>query len=212
VLYGPGRFRHDSPVEAQQLSCSEIAHRIQGGDRDAEAELSRRFTQGITQIVVKLTGNYAIAQELCQETLIILLTRLRTKPLEDPEKLPAFVAQIARNLVISERRKTRRRKTEVNSEMVEQASDDTPDQVEDAQRESAAAAIRTVLSEMKSTRDRVLLVRYYLHDEDKRVICRDLGLSESSFNVVLFRARARFLELLQKHGLQGRDFMSFVLL
>ena len=199
-------------VASQQLSSPELAERIRTGDKEAETELSRRFSRGITQIVVKMTGNYAVAQEVCQETLIIILTRLRSQPLDDPEKLPAFVAQIARNLVLSERRKTRRRRTEADSEAVEQASDDAPDQEDDAQRDSAASAIRVVLSEMKSTRDRALLVRYYLQDEDKREICRELGLSEPSFNVVLFRARARFLELLQKHGLQGRDLMSFVLL
>jgi len=211
-LYAFPCFGHDSPVVAEQLSCSEIAQRIRAGDKQAEAELSRRFSQGIIQIVVKLTGNYAVAQELCQETLIITLTRLRTQPLEDPEKLPAFVAQIARNLVMSERRKSRRRRTDTDSEAIEQASDDSPGQVEDAQRDSAASAIRIVLSEMRSTRDRLLLVRYYLQDEDKRVICEELGLSEPSFNVVLFRARARFLELLQKRGLQGRDLMSVFLL
>ena len=76
----------------------------------------------------------------------------------------------------------------------------------------ARALPRHARARPTATRDRALLVRYYLHDEDKRVICRELGLSEPSFNVVLFRARARFLELLQKHGLQGRDLMSFILL
>jgi hypothetical protein len=48
-------------------------------------------------------------------------------------------------------------------------------------------------------------VRYYLRDEDKKDICRELGLTEPSFNVVLFRARSRFLELLEKRGLSGED-------
>ncbi len=159
-----------------------------------------------------MTGNFAQAQELCQETLIVLLSRLRAEPLADPDKLPAFVAQVTRNLVMSERRKVRRRKTDVDSEAVGEAADDGPSQEQDVERESAAAAIRAVLGEMRSVRDRMLLVRYYLRDEDKREICKDFGLTEPSFNVVLFRARSRFLELLEKRGLRSGDLFSLIFL
>jgi RNA polymerase sigma-70 factor (ECF subfamily) len=192
-------------VKTTEPSYSDLSNRIRAGDSRAEGDLSRRIAPGITQIVVGMTGNFALAQELCQETLIVILTRLRTQPLDDPDKLPAFVAQVARNLVVAERRKERRRKTDVDSEAIDEVADHSQGQEQDAQRESAAVAIRKVLAEMKSIRDRSLLVRYYLRDEDKKDICRELGLTEPSFNVVLFRARSRFLELLEKRGLSGED-------
>ena len=194
------------------LSFTELSHRIRAGDKLAEDKLSRRIAPGITQIIVGMTGHFALAQELCQETLIIILARLRTQPLDDPDKLPAFVAQIARNLVIAERRKERRRKTDVDSDAIDEVPDLSEGQEQDAQRESAAVAIRKVLAEMKSIRDRSLLVRYYLRDEDKKEICRELGLTEPSFNVVLFRARSRFLELLEKHGLSSGDLFCLAIL
>ena len=193
----------------EQPSFAELAHRIHAGDKHAEGELSHRFTRGITQIIVKITGNYAVAQELCQETLIVVLKRLRIEPLEDPDKLPAFTAQVARNLVIAERRKERRRNTEADTDKVGTLADESEGQEDDAQRESAASAVQQVLAEMKSVRDRTLLVRYYLRDEDKKDICRDLGLSEPTFNVILFRARSRFLELLEKRGLHFADLFCF---
>lgn len=199
-------------VQTIDTSYAGLSHRICAGDKQAEGELSRRIAPGVTQVLVGMTGNFAQAQELCQETLIIILSRLRTQPLDDPDKLPAFVAQIARNLAIAERRKERRRKTDVDSEVIGDVADQSQGQEQDAHRESAAAAIRTVLAEMKSVRDRTLLVRYYLKDEDKKDICRELGLTEPSFNVVLFRARSRFLELLQKHGLSGADLFCWAIL
>ncbi len=199
-------------MQTPESSFSDLSHRIRAGDSKAEGELSRRIAPGVTQILVSMTGNFAQSQELCQETLIIILSRLRSQPLEDPDKLPAFVAQVARNLVVAERRKERRRKTDVDSEAIDEVADQSQGQEQDAQRESAAAAIRTVLAEMKSIRDRTLLVRYYLRDEDKKDICRELGLTEPSFNVVLFRARSRFLELLQKRGLSGGDLFCLVFL
>jgi RNA polymerase sigma-70 factor (ECF subfamily) len=195
-----------------EFSFTELAHRIKAGDKSAEDILSRRISPGITQIVIRKTGNFALAQELCQETLIVVLTRLRAQPLDDPERLPAFAAQVARNLLMAERRKERRRRTDADSSVVDEAPDLSEGQEADAQRESAAAAIRTVLQEMKSVRDRTLLVRYYLKDEDKKEICRELGLSEMSFNVILFRARNRFLELLARRGIRGGDLFCWAIL
>jgi RNA polymerase sigma-70 factor (ECF subfamily) len=198
-------------VQNPESSFAELSHRIRAGDKQAEDALARRVAPGITQIIVAMTGNYSLGQELCQETLIIILSRLRTQPLEDPDKLPAFVAQVARNLVMADRRKERRRKTDIDSEAIDELADVSEGQEQDAQRESAAAAIRLVLAEMKSVRDRTLLVRYYLRDDDKKEICRELGLTEPSFNVVLFRARSRFLELLEKKGLSGVDLLCLAL-
>jgi RNA polymerase sigma-70 factor (ECF subfamily) len=210
-LYCVFYFVHDALVQTTEPSFTELSHRIRAGDTRAEDTLSRRVAPGVTQVIVSMTGNFPLAQELCQETLIIVISRLRSQPLDEPDKLPAFAAQVARNLVIADRRKERRRKTDVDSETIDELADQSQGQENDAQRESAAVAIRRVLDEMKSIRDRSLLVRYYLRDEDKKDICRDLGMTEPSFNVVLFRARARFLELLAKRGLSGEDliFLAF---
>lgn len=189
----------------------DLVRRIHAGEAQAEVELTRRFERGITQILIRQTANLALAQELCQETLIIIIKRLRVQSLNNPEKLAAFIAQTARNLAIAERRKHRRRRTEPTGEEMVDVPDDQRDQERDAQRDSAAAAIRSVLAEMKSARDRSLLVRYYLREEDKDVICKELGMTAPSFNVVLFRARSRFLELLNKRGLTGGDLLAMVL-
>src|SRR6185295_11104399 len=101
-----GRWMSDAPND------SDLVRRIRAGEAQAEVELTRRFERGITQILVRQTRNFALAQELCQETLIIVLKRLRTQPLTQPEKLAAFIAQTARNLAIAERRKERRRRTD----------------------------------------------------------------------------------------------------
>jgi RNA polymerase sigma-70 factor (ECF subfamily) len=51
---------------------------------------------------------------------------------------------------------------------------------------------------MQLPRDREILVRVYLHDQDKDRVCRELGISEEHYKRVLHRARARFAELLQR--------------
>ena len=196
-------------MDGMAAANADLAERIYKGDREAESELYGRFVPGIRVILGRRLQNFAQAEELAQEVIIVVLKRLRTHPLQDPSRLPAFVAQTARNLAIAERRTERRRRTDTGAEGMDEVPDGKHDQASIAEGGSSAAAVRAMLKELKSTRDRLLLVRYYLQDEDKATICRDLGLSESTFNLVLFRARNRFLELLQKRGFGKAELLSF---
>jgi RNA polymerase sigma-70 factor (ECF subfamily) len=54
------------------------------------------------------------------------------------------------------------------------------------------------MAELPSARDRQLLYRFYLGEEDKERICVDLKLTSLQFNRVLHRARERFRELYQR--------------
>jgi DNA-directed RNA polymerase specialized sigma24 family protein len=67
-----------------------------------------------------------------------------------------------------------------------------------------------MLDEMPAERDREILVRFYLNDEDKEQICRDLRLSEEHFNRVIFRARNRFRELVEHRGFWKADLLTLV--
>ena len=73
-----------------------------------------------------------------------------------------------------------------------------PEAVNHLLQQEQAAMVRAVLAELDSDRDREILFRFYLADDDKERICRDLGLTAVHFNRVLFRARERFRELYRK--------------
>jgi RNA polymerase sigma-70 factor (ECF subfamily) len=190
---------------------AELARRIHLGDKQAEAELFSRFQNGVRQIIWRVTGDFSRAEELTQETLIVALRRLRTGPLEDPTKLPAYVAQTARNLAIAEKRKERRRLTDIDSEALEDIPDGAASHEGVLHQDTAANTVRKLLTELHPERDRNILVRHYLYDEDKQIICREWGITEPTFHVILFRARKRFLELLKKRGISRTDLFSLVL-
>jgi RNA polymerase sigma-70 factor (ECF subfamily) len=114
-------------------------------------------------------------------------------------KLDAYLAQTARNLAVADRRKSARRQTMTGEQSaIDGFAAEGSDPSVALQSQTRARAIRVVLEEMQNVRDRLLLVRFYLHDEDKTDICRDLKLSDEHFNRVIFRARERFRILLDK--------------
>jgi RNA polymerase sigma factor (sigma-70 family) len=194
------------------LIGADLAHRVLSGDRGAEAELVARFQKGVRQIIIRVTGSRSLADELGQETFIVTLRRLRTVPLANPAKLAAFIAQTARNLGIAEKRKERRRRTDTGGQGIEELADADSSEERWAEATAAAWAVRLGLKELLSERDRSVLVRHYLHDEDRTAICRDLGINESAFNVILFRARRRFLEKLTRSGIGRADLFGLTAL
>jgi RNA polymerase sigma-70 factor (ECF subfamily) len=176
-----------------------------------EQELER-IRPGVLAILQGAVRDRGLAEDLCGEAIRIALERLQRQPLDEPLKLDAYVAQTARNLAIAEKRKAARRRTLTGEqESLDAHVDDEADVAADAHRESRARAVRTILEELPTPRDRTILVRYYLEDDDKEAICNDLGLTPAHFNRVVFRARERFRELLERRY-DARDLLSVLVL
>ena len=58
--------------------------------------------------------------------------------------------------------------------------------------------IGELMDELPMRRDRELLQRYIVNEEDKFALCREYGLTSEHFDRVLHRARVRLKELLEK--------------
>ncbi len=187
----------------------ELSRRIREGDSSAESELIRQFEPGLRVILRRRTGgDHGLLQDLVQETLLIVLQRLRTDSIEDPLRLAAFAAQTARNLAIASLRKAERQRTDVDTDATDRNPDPGYGVAARAADHEAALAVRALLRELPQARDRLMLKRFYLDDDDKEVICRELELSEAAFNQALSRARRRFRQILEERGFSKRDLLS----
>lgn len=183
--------------------ATELANRIRRGEKLAEHDFIQRYSKGLFSLLRRKTNDNDLADDLHQDTFRIVLERLRAGGLENPAQLAGFIHATAKNLVIAHFRKQARRKTEPDYATVENASHQGVSQGEAMQRDQQAKLIRTLLAELRSERDRELLLRFYLCEEDKQSICDALDLSDKHFNRVIFRARERFRELLLKHERRG---------
>jgi RNA polymerase sigma-70 factor (ECF subfamily) len=176
----------------------EWLRRIIACDADAEAELVRRYKDGVAIIIQQIVHNESVAEDLSQETFRISLEKIRDGDVRDPNRLSGFICGIARNLAIDSVRKMRRAMQREDIGKAEQIIDSQPDQYEQLWRKEKAEIVRQTISELKSERDREVLFRYYIAEEDKARICADLGLTSQQFNSVVSRALKRYKELYTK--------------
>ncbi len=174
---------------------ADLVRRILAGEGSAEEELVRRYRRGVSIIIRRITNDAFVSDDMCQETFRLALTKIRRGDLRDAERLSGFMCSLARNLAIESCRQAPKLAPLDEAEAAGSFSDPAPNQLHRLLQQERAAAIRQVLKELRSSRDRELLYRFYIAEEDKDQICADLGLSRLHFNRVLYRARERFREL-----------------
>jgi RNA polymerase sigma-70 factor (ECF subfamily) len=190
------------PEPGEAEVAADLVRRIAAGNAAAETALVERYSRGLLYLLRRLAPE--LADDLHQETFRIVLERLRRRGLDEPAGLAAFLRGTARNLVVAERRKTMRRRTEADDEKLARAVNPGPSQLSAVLLDEEAGAVRALIGELPTDRDRQILLRFYVAEEDKAAICADLRLDSLHFNRVLFRARERFREALERRRAQQR--------
>ena len=94
------------------LSDADLASRIAGGDRDAEAEMCRRMGPRIRLYGRRHLRSLAAADDLAQQVLVKVIEALRAARLRELDKLAHFVLGTCR-MTVSELRRSSRRQEEL---------------------------------------------------------------------------------------------------
>jgi RNA polymerase sigma factor (sigma-70 family) len=180
---------------------AELVRRIIAGDSQAEEEMILRYRAGVFQIINNVVHNWSVAEDLCQEALIKSLEKIRHNEVREPEKLSGFICAIARFMAIEYMRKVRATIKTEGIGMAETIPDPAPDPVIQLLDKEKCETVRKVINEMKVERDREVLFRYYILEEDRDTLCNTLGLTREQFSSIIFRAHQRYKALHEKLSL-----------
>ena len=144
------------------------------------------------------TGDVQRSEDVHQETFCIVLERLRNKGIDDPSKISAFIHRTALNVLIGDFRKEDRRKTYADTDLVQRYQDRSSGQLAQLIRDESDRTIRETIQELTTLRDREVLYRFYILQEEKPTICSATSLTAEHFDRVISRARKRFRELIER--------------
>ena len=187
----------DQTVMVEAAHSGELVTRILAGEKAAESELVQQYSRGVLIILNRATGDYSLSEDLSQETFQLTLEKIRGGEVREPEKLSGFICSLARNLATDHYRRSRRSEQVDDPEAMETVAAAAPSQLDLVLQAEKSKRVRELLSEL-SGRDREILRRFYIEEEDKDRICADLKLSSLHFNRVLHRARERYRELYRR--------------
>jgi RNA polymerase sigma-70 factor (ECF subfamily) len=166
---------------------------------------------GLRALIMRRVRDPEVAADILQDAAVTTLEKLRRGEIAHPENVGGFLYRVALNHLRNHRRKDRTGVSSAEDLDHLHGPDEDPDW-DRVGRPQWAEAARRLLEEMPAARDREVLRRFYLNDEDKEQICAALNLSAEHFNRVIFRARNRFRELLEQKGLWKADLLAIVAL
>lgn len=170
--------------------ATRLLNKIQTGDENAEADFVEAYSSELMSTLLSKTHDPDIARDCCQKTLLITLRKIRAGGIRKPQSIPAFLRRTASNVVIAHHR-TENRYKNLGHQVYQ-----LPYQVENpARQEIDTKAIRCllqkILNRLSVPRDREILQRFYLYEENKSSICLDYDIKPEHFDRVICRAKQR---------------------
>lgn len=184
-------------IEERSISPqSRLVEGIRRGDLASESTFVKKYRQGLVVMLEQRTGDRARAEDLAHDTLMTVLSKLRESEVDDPDLLTRYVYQTAKYIHIGWQRKKTNQvelKESLDNEMARQSSQETR-----LLRQQQLESAKRLINEMPVERDRQILLRFYVHEQPKPLVCEALDLSSQHFDRVLNRARKRFKALVDR--------------
>ncbi|GBE15685.1 ECF RNA polymerase sigma factor SigW [bacterium BMS3Abin14] len=187
-------------LSAPDINDSDLAVRIQKGDRDAFTELVSAYQNRIFNFTYQFFRNEDLAAELTQETFLRVFRFI--KRYDPRKKFSTWIYSIAKNICIDEYRRMKRGKTVSMDEVPPGAivRDDGALHLKDPSHISIQMEERMFMEEsiaLLPEKYRTAIILCYFQDLSYREIADVLGISLNLVKVRIFRAKKRLLEIIR---------------
>lgn len=187
---GPGRLLCSSARRVLCLFDEAYLGALRARDPNAEASLISYFSRPVQVKLRARLRSPELVQDASQETFLRVLTYFRSgKTLESPGSLPGFVYVTCNNVALELLRAHTRQ--DQYPERLQEPMALGADPERQMVTEERKVLVRRLLAEL-SDKDRTLIKRVFLDEEDKDTVCREFDVNRNYLRVLLHRARVRF--------------------
>jgi RNA polymerase sigma-70 factor (ECF subfamily) len=182
----------DNTFPVPEGTYAELVERIQNGQASGLEQLYG-IAKNFTLFLVRQLGSEDV-QDKVHDVFVTTAQAISSGKLRDPERLVPFVTTVTRFYTYGQiERRTRSRKSEGNVEELNVA-DVRVDLEDSAYRSQRREIVAEILDGMKD-RDRDLLDRFYMQEQSKEQICREMKLTPTQFRLFKSKAKSRFAKL-----------------
>ena len=183
---------------SQEVFSQAYLDRLRGADPETERHFVRHFSSLMRFKLRGMIRSPQVVEDVCQETFMRIFRILRSdRGLDNPERLPAFVHTVCKNVALEHLRALGR-----HPQIPENAPDVSAEEIDfnaSLVNEERKQVIRRVLGEL-SGRDQQILRMVYLEEVDKVQVCNHFHVKPDHLRLLLHRAKGRFRKVLEKEG------------
>lgn len=188
-------------ILSHELFNQEYLDRLRSADSETERHFVRYFSSLMRFKLRGMIRSPQVVEDVCQDAFLRIFRIVRSeKGLDNPERLPAFVHTVCKNVALEHLRALGR-----HPQIPENAPDVPGAEIDfDASlvNEERKQIIRRVLGEL-SWRDQEILRMVYLEEVDKIQVCNHFQVKPDHLRLLLHRAKNRFRKVLERTGDTG---------
>jgi RNA polymerase sigma factor (sigma-70 family) len=161
------------------------------GNREAFGQIVRRYQGLISGLIYSTCGDLSASEDIAQETFLAAWKSL--SGLREPEKLPAWLCQIARHRMLDQNRETARENARLARAVTIYDRTDSPRPDEEAMTAEEREVLWCSLSQIAEPY-RETLVLYYRQNQSGAEVAAALEISEETVRQRLSRGRQMLRE------------------
>ena len=169
-------------------SDAELVQAARRGEKRAFVEIVARHQALVCGVALGILGDFAASEDAAQEAFLTAWRKFHD--LREPERLRAWLFQIARNAALGH---LWRRRGDDALDDVLNVADESPTPDEAAANEEEAALVREFLAELTEIY-RMPLILFYREGQSVRAVAEALGISEDAVKQRLARGREMLRE------------------
>jgi len=174
-----------------------VVEQIRAGDPAGGEALYRNLASGARLFLQRRLATQDV-EDRVHELFVIVVETIRRGDLREPERLMGFVRTVLnRQLSLEISRIIHTRQTSIDLESAGDLTTADPTPEQQAATYQKIALMKQVLRTL-SDREFEVLTRFYLREQPPERIRMDMGLTQTQFNLLKSRAKARLTELMKR--------------
>ena len=181
-----------SPAENQPKRFAELVERVRHGQPSGLEELYA-LAKNFTYFLMRQLGDDDLLDKV-HDIFVTVAQAIRAGKLRDPERLIPFLTTVTRFYTydqIERRRYSRKRSASLDGL-------NPPDARINLERSAYSRECRSIATEILSSmphKDRDVLRRFYLEEQSKEQICREMELTPTQFRLLKSKAKSSFAKM-----------------
>jgi RNA polymerase sigma-70 factor (ECF subfamily) len=167
-----------------------IVRLIQAGDPRGEEMLYAAFTRGLRYLAIRKVG-YEQADECVHDTFIALAKKIREGALREPAALLKYARTILERMIVDIHLERRKWRADVDFDYLALTHADqapTPDKAYETSTRSDV--MKRALQQLRP-KEREILVRFYIQEEDQEKIRREMNLTHTQYRLLKSRSKSK---------------------
>jgi RNA polymerase sigma-70 factor, ECF subfamily len=185
------------------VDAETIVRLIQAGDPRGEEMLYSVFTRGLRYLAIRKVG-YEQADECVHDTFIALAKKIKEGALREPAALLKYARTILERMIVDIHLERRKWRADVDFDYLALTrADDAPTPDKAYESSTRTEVMKRALQQLRP-REREILVRFYLQEQDQETIRQEMKLTHTQYRLLKSRSKSK-LEQFTSSYLKGNS-------